>query len=845
MDALPQHETTLEVEIEQKIVGCRPAAYHSLDFVRVRWSANDGSESEPSLAFSNDRVVYTADSSGIQHTLIGHEGYVNCIQCQRVDFPESLYGTGTIVSGDTAGTVCIWNPPDLLFRFRLQETFPNTSLSKDTSPASIICVAAPPARAIEHPMNAGLPVFCGTSAGSLIAIGSSTQVAIAQLGALPESVTCTGLDRIGNGLEEVESKLYLIFVGNAAGTIESFLFDDQKATLKRTSVLEGHMDSVRDLALCHIRTFLNTTKNSGSPRKEAERLMLASASHDTTVRLWIVASRVSNEPWNVLEEPDCTGILTEHHAGVSSARFISRTPSVLSGAQLLTAAFDRTVKIWNLETENETELRIERVAEMSIMGEQGLFQGFFSVAHGEWPDGSRVVFASTYSGALFQWRKAADEHLWRSEAPIFTGHHRGITDLDWHGPNSLLLITVSRDMTCRLFVCNSEGCQSKWTEIGRPQVHGHEIFASKFVDMSGLKLVTASEEKSIRMFTAPQNFLDLMIRVCGTSWEEPGTKRIERVRGASRMALSLTNQPIFEPPIENKSGYESSMELNEASDRIQHDSDRHLPLLTEAALQQDTLWPESEQLFAHPNNMCCLAAFALESGLFLLASACIAQSRQEATIRVWEVRESAEEVCLLAGHDLTITDMRFSCVQCESSNRLFLLSASRDRSWIVWDVMLQEMVARKTNAHTRMVLACAWFDPQRGLVLTGGRDKCVHLWMISAFPKRSLRNEHEVLRTWRFDSAVTAMDVTRLENGRVILIIGLETGVLHALQVGFEPPFESADIPFPTQARHVRTVTRIRFRPGSSNIFASSSEDSSVLIARLQCTRASTVSVLT
>ncbi|KAK4533087.1 hypothetical protein CCYA_CCYA15G3944 [Cyanidiococcus yangmingshanensis] len=823
----------IEVQVEQKIVGCRPAAYHCLDFALIRRHDVDPETALPSLALSNDRVVYTAGLDGIEETLIGHKSCVNCLQWQRSDRRGSLRGTGLLVSGDAAGTVCIWNPPNLMFTIDLAECGLAAGFLEDSEAASVTCVSLPPACPSPYSEKAYFPIFCGTSAGRLYAIASPSEVTSAELAALPESIACARLDSNESWRGVADCKQYVIFVGNMIGSIEGFLFDGERFSLRRLTVIEGHTNSVRDLDLCFCSSYPMHLNQRMPPKRRMEQLMLASASQDATVRLWIIASRAQNESWAVADEADCFAVIDEHQAGVSTTRFMCQSPCVDGGLQLLTAAFDRIVKIWKLES--EPEFKAEKVAEMAIVGEQGHFYGFFSATYGEWADGSRIVFASTYTGALFQWQQKVGDSLWQSAVPMFTGHNRAVTDLDWQCSGGSVLATVSRDMTCRLFIREDAKSIPKWTEAGRPQVHGHEIFASKFVERNGLKLATAAEEKAIRLFDAPRTFLDILGPTIYSSLLGTQNGGKDRAKGASRMALSLTNQPIYDSVVTTSRSHVQDAKQESKSGELGGEKDGRIPFRTEAMLQQDTLWPESEQLFAHSNNLHCLASHSLDSGSFILASASVAKSRREAAIQLWIVKDSAYEWGTLNGHELTVTDMRFNQFQEGCTDRMFLLSVSRDRSWIVWDLNMQRMMTRKKSAHSRMILACAWLDWKRGLVATGGRDKCVHLWGISNFPESSPEAQHELLRTWRFSGAVTAMDARVIGSTQNVLIVGLENGALHALLVDVEPPFEATEILLPSNAKHGRAVTCVRFQPGPEGVFASSSEDSSVLVAHLRC----------
>jgi elongator complex protein 2 len=122
----------------------------------------------------------------------------------------------------------------------------------------------------------------------------------------------------------------------------------------------------------------------------------------------------------------------------------------------------------------------------------------------------------------------------------------------------------------------------------------------------------------------------------------------------------------------------------------------------------------------------------------LIASACKANKSKYAEIILWSAssrfegaQRSFRQLCTLAGHELTIVQMAFS------NDGQYLLSVSRDRSWILYKRSADESATQLYNPvrriatsnahHTRIVWSCAWSHDDKYFV-TASRDKRVCVW---------------------------------------------------------------------------------------------------------------------
>lgn len=61
---------------------------------------------------------------------------------------------------------------------------------------------------------------------------------------------------------------------------------------------------------------------------------------------------------------------------------------------------------------------------------------------------------------------------------------------------------------------------SSWHEIGRPQIHGYEMKCLSFIGSTQQRFVSGADEKILRIFDAPKNFLENFARITKTNVDE-------------------------------------------------------------------------------------------------------------------------------------------------------------------------------------------------------------------------------------------------------------------------------------------------------------------------------------
>ena len=101
---------------------------------------------------------------------------------------------------------------------------------------------------------------------------------------------------------------------------------------------------------------------------------------------------------------------------------------------------------------------------------------------------------------------------------------------------------MSKDQTARLFAEWQK--THSYFEIGRPQVHGHDLFCLTFQENATHRFASGAEEKTLRIFEAPKVFFQTLKNLVGIDYKESSIE--ERASTANVPALGLSNKPVFE-----------------------------------------------------------------------------------------------------------------------------------------------------------------------------------------------------------------------------------------------------------------------------------------------------------
>uniref|UniRef100_A0A672TUY0 Elongator complex protein 2 n=1 Tax=Strigops habroptila TaxID=2489341 RepID=A0A672TUY0_STRHB len=541
------------------------------------------------------------------------------------------------------------------------------------------------------------------------------------------------------------------------------LFIQQNDQFQKTLILPGHEDWIRGIewAAC------------------GEDLFLASCSQDCLIRIWKVCTKSKQLPETeddsirlkenvfTVKDTDTTyaitleSVLAGHENWVYAVHWqpsFFKDGSMQQPMRILSASMDKTVIVWEPDKESGVWLEQVRVGEVG-----GNTLGFFDCQFS--PDGSMII-AHAFHGALHLWKQATgNKKEWIPEV-VISGHFNSVEDVKWD-PEGEFIISVGSDQTTRLFAPwkRKQETEVTWHEIARPQVHGYDMRCLAMIGR--FQFVSGADEKVLRVFRAPKNFIENFSNITGIPMEKLCSHQsADLPEGATVPALGLSNKAVFEGMLVPN--------LNMLYKCL-------LEPPPEDHLLQNTLWPEIQKLYGHGYEIFCVAC---NNSNTVIASACKASKKEHAAIILWSTA-SWKKLQSLSFHNLTVTQLAFS------PNEKFLLAVSRDRNWSLWRKQDSSesgpvfsccaYTDKNTSVHSRIIWSCDW-TPDSKYFITGSRDKKVIIW---GHCDLSVNTEGNMLDSIKPCStvldagdSVTAVSSSHVltPDGRYIVAVGLENG---------------------------------------------------------------------
>uniref|UniRef100_A0A8C6REN7 Elongator complex protein 2 n=1 Tax=Nannospalax galili TaxID=1026970 RepID=A0A8C6REN7_NANGA len=554
------------------------------------------------------------------------------------------------------------------------------------------------------------------------------------------------------------------------------LFAQQDDQFQKVLFLHGHEDWIRGVEWAAF----------------GGDLFLASCSQDCLIRIWRLCMKSSSETQDDeirLKENTFTvrdgninrtfavtleTVLAGHENWVNAVHWqpsFCKDGVLQKPMRLLSASMDKTMILWAPDEESGVWLEQVRVGEVG-----GNTLGFHDCQFSE--DGSMIV-AHAFHGALHLWKQSAvNPREWTPEI-VVSGHFDGVQDLMWD-PEGEFIITVGTDQTTRLFAPWKREDQSQvtWHEIARPQIHGYDLKCLAMIDR--FQFVSGADEKVLRVFSAPRNFVESFCAISGKSLSHVLCDDRDRPEGATVPALGLSNKAVFQGDMASQPSDEDELLAGFKYPQVAFQPSILTEPPTEDHLLQNTLWPEVQKLYGHGYEIYCVACNGSKT---LLASACKAAKKEHAAIILWNTT-SWKQVQNLVFHTLTVTQMAFS------PNDKFLLAVSRDRSWSLWkrqDTISPEFdpifslfafTNKITSVHSRIIWSCDW-TPDSNYFFTGSRDKKVVAWgECDANDDLIEHNIGPCSSVLDVGGSVTAVSVCPVLNPaqRYVVAVGLEYG---------------------------------------------------------------------
>ena len=432
--------------------------------------------------------------------------------------------------------------------------------------------------------------------------------------------------------------------------------------------LTGHVNAIQCVAF----------REFSDPRTERPYWILASGSRDSYVRLFRVqdGAQRAEHKFEEANSYELVGglcatlesVLVGHQDAVVSVdwglRGAGLDPRREENYALLSASFDFQIVLWS----REQDIWMNRAKLGQLSGNKhAFFHAVFVPEHG-------CVLAYTYTGQFCLWRvEFAHEEVRVRSLPSLTGHTSYVTDLDWSSRGEFI-VSCSQDQTSRLFA--QHALTRAWSEFARPQVHGYDFNSVKLLRVPDSAqqrefcdvIVSAADEKIIRLCEPPAECLNLLNNLCGTKLRlffpenatdgaeslylipqklKEGIYEYKTVAEGGAQVLGLMTKQVKVEKIQ-MSGYHDPEEIEERPDEEEEGNaaegiakpenpDNYAFPPTDDHLARRTLWPELNKLYGHGFEISCVSAD--HKGNFLPGNA----NRKESRIKYDDRIEAKEK----------------------------------------------------------------------------------------------------------------------------------------------------------------------------------------------------------
>ncbi|CAF2706640.1 unnamed protein product [Rotaria sp. Silwood2] len=713
--------TDIKIDVDYISAACN-CCPHSLDW-----------QNGPRLIYGvTNSVALCSDTPpfSVRKTFSGHQGRLNCVKWLRQEQRDSNSDFYYFLSASVDKTISLWKGKD-------EDYTKYTSLVGHQNSVTTVV-------GYQQSSNDDIYVASG-SADSTVKIWCITD----------PLANCIHTIDFKNGfaitLELVpldnHKNLFLLFVATDKNNVQ--IYQVSNSVIEQVFVLSGHEDWIRSITIQKLTSF---------------QWFVATCSQDNYIRIWQLSFDDSNNQTNV----DSTILKLKRSS--FALKFSDESP-INVNVELYSILLGHEEAIYGLcWYPNTSKARVGEIGGNTL--------GFYGCTFS--PCGSYIL-GHGYEGALHLWKiEEIDDRINLIPQVINSGHFNTVEDCCWDKHSGRYLLSVSTDQTTRLHAEWKRNGITSWHEIGRPQIHGYEMKCLTFIGSNQQRFVSGADEKILRVFDSPKNFLENFARITKINVDEDIQKAQSLPEGANVPALGLSNKAIFDNNENQTTTTTTVMDDDPMTvDGLYKEGFFKAIVLNEPPFEehllQNTLWPEIQKLYGHGYEIIAVASNPSGS---IIASSCKASKQTDAAIILWNTN-TWKPILRLAIHQLTVVRMNFS------NDGRYLLSVSRDRSWSLFEIdetnfqaHLYKHISSNNPYHKRIIWTCS-FSHDDKYFITGARDQIIHVWRVNE--KSNDDNEHPCEKKYlKLNDSVTAVTFASrlIENEKYFVVAGLDNGTV-------------------------------------------------------------------
>ncbi|MGB3756289.1 MAG: CHAT domain-containing protein [Rivularia sp. (in: cyanobacteria)] len=494
--------------------------------------------------------------------------------------------------------------------------------------------------------------------------------------------------------------------------------------------------------------------------------ILASGSHDRTIRLWNV------------ETGQCLQILTAHTSGIQSLAFSHDGNTLASGSN------DKTVRLWNIQTgeclqilqghtNNLTFVSFHPLEEKLITASTDNTVRLWNISTGEclqifnisinWllavalshdgkilatgSDGNAVRFWDMSSGTLVKTLPDYNSFVWTI---AFSNDDKTI-------------VSGSEDNTVKFWDIEAEECLQSLRE------HNQRVWLVDF-NQDNRTLLSISEDQTIKL------------------WDISSRRCLKTLEGYSNWILSLAFSPDGQTLASSSQDCKIRLwDIQTGNATIILEGHNNLVSAIAFAPQHTSNHPDNCMLASGSDDNTikiwnhhteCLKTLRgheawVYSVVFNPQGEILASGSRDNTIKLWNW-QTGECLHTLVGHEKRVKSINFNL------DGSIIASASDDKTIKIWDVNNRKCLQTFTGHQDR--IDCVVFSPKANIIASAGCDKIIKLWDVNSGECINNLQAHtqrirmvvfspdgQILASCSDDRTVKLWDVNTGENIRILL----------------------------------------------------------------------------